>query len=92
MSEKRIEITGRFKKDLKRFRNNPKRLSALKSVLELLRRGDPLPVSLCTHRLLGEYEGCLECHIGPDYLLIWSEPFTDVIVLLRLGSHAELFR
>lgn len=85
-------MTGRFKKDLKRYQNRPKSLAALKSVLLRLQSGSPLPVSCRVHYLAGAYDGCLECHVGPDFLLIWIEPYSDEVKLLRLGSHAELFR
>lgn len=38
------------------------------------------------------YKGCMECHIQGDFLLIWFDPNTDIIELVRLGSHSELFR
>lgn len=41
--------------------------------------------------LMGNYGGCMECHIEGDFLLIWIDEATDVVGLLRLGSHAELF-
>ena len=43
------------------------------------------------HKLHGIYEGCMECHIEDDYLLIWIDETTDTIKLLRLGTHHELF-
>lgn len=44
------------------------------------------------HTLTGKYKNYMECHIGPDYLLIWYDKITDTIELVRLGSHSELFR
>ena len=44
------------------------------------------------HMLLGEYKGCMECHIEGDFLLIWIDEETDTIQLVRLGSHSELFK
>ena len=41
--------------------------------------------------LHGNYQGCMECHIQGDFLLIWIDPDTDIIELVRLGSHSELF-
>ena len=43
------------------------------------------------HRLIGEYKGCWECHIEGDYLLIWMDESAQIIRLLRLGNHSELF-
>ena len=41
--------------------------------------------------LQGKYKGCLECHIEGDFLLIWIDEERDIIELVRLGSHSELF-
>lgn len=43
------------------------------------------------HRLIGEYKACWECYIEGDYLLIWMDESAQIIRLLRLGSHSELF-
>lgn len=43
------------------------------------------------HRLIDEYKGCWECHIEGDYSLIWMDESAQIIRLLRLGSHSELF-
>ncbi|MBB3702416.1 type II toxin-antitoxin system YafQ family toxin [Alloprevotella rava] len=43
------------------------------------------------HSLLGEYKGCMECHVENDFLLIWMDETKGIIKLLRLGSHSELF-
>lgn len=42
--------------------------------------------------LTGQYNGCMECHVGNDYLLIWIDEDSDTIGLVRLGSHSELFK
>ena len=44
------------------------------------------------HPLSGKYKGCLKCHINGDFLLIWYDKNTNVIELVRLGSHSELFK
>lgn len=87
-----LRYTRQFKKDLKRFLNQPKKLEALNIVLDKLRRESPLPAEYRQHPLKGEYTGCLECHIEGDYLLIWYDEESDVIALFRLGSHSELFK
>ena len=89
---KELRYTGQFKKDLKRFLNQPKKLKALNEVLNLLRKGTPLPEKYRQHWLQGNYEGCLECHIEGDFLLIWYDETNNTIALVRLGSHSELFR
>lgn len=88
---KELRQTGQFKKDLKRILNNPRKVSALKVVLGLLRETGRLPKEYYPHLLTGIYRGHMECHIGSDFLLIWIDEREDVIKLVRLGSHSELF-
>ncbi|MDR1877367.1 MAG: type II toxin-antitoxin system YafQ family toxin [Flavobacteriaceae bacterium] len=86
----------KFKKDLKKFRNQPKKIQLINDCLELLANGgyENIPVNMRPHRLSGGYEGCWECHIQPDLLIIWKqvEESIFIISLVRLGSHAELFK
>lgn len=89
---KELRYTGQFKKDLKRFLNQPKKLRALNDVLEMLMMEAVLPEKYRAHMLHGNYEGCMECHIEGDFLLIWFDEELQRIALLRLGSHSELFR
>ena len=83
--------SSRFKKDYKRFRNNPRKKAALKVVLNLLANEQPIPPQYKPHMLQGNYKGCMECHIEGDFLLIWIDAQSDIIELVRLGSHSELF-
>lgn len=89
---KELRFTKQFKKDLKRYVNQPQKLEELKDVLDMLRNEVPLPKKYREHRLYGEYKGCSECHIEGDYLLIWYDEATSVIAIYRLGSHSELFK
>ena len=67
------------------------KLAELKKVLKMLEKENPLPRENLPHPLHGNYEGCIECHIQGDFLLIWVDPKTDIIELVRLGTHSELF-
>jgi mRNA interferase YafQ len=58
----------------------------------MLQKDIPIPPEYRPHLLQGEYKGCMECHIQGDYLLIWFDEENDVIELVRLGSHSELFK
>lgn len=91
---RRIEFTSKFKKDLKRLRNNEAKLSKVANVIELLAQGEDIPASMRPHKLIGNYAGHLELHVEGDLLLIWLEK-TELgdmtIYLVRLGSHSELF-
>ncbi|MBO4596671.1 MAG: type II toxin-antitoxin system YafQ family toxin [Bacteroidaceae bacterium] len=51
----------------------------------------PIPPEYKPHKLIGEYEGCWECHIKGDFLLIWIDEVNDIIEFVRFGSHSELF-
>ncbi|MBO5296046.1 MAG: type II toxin-antitoxin system YafQ family toxin [Candidatus Homeothermus sp.] len=88
---KKLKASSQYKKDYKRFRNNPKKIGKLFSVLELLKNEQPLPEENRPHMLTGNYAGHMECHIEGDFLLIWFDPESDEIDLVRLGSHSELF-
>lgn len=88
---KKLKPTGQYKKDYKRFRNNPRKVEKLFRILELLQNELPIPEEHRPHPLTGDYAGHMECHIESDFLLIWFDPDTDEINLVRLGSHSELF-
>ena len=88
---KKLQPTTQYKKDYKKYRNNPKKVEALKTVLEMLINDQPIPEAYRPHKLHGEYKGCVECHIEGDFLLIWIDEETGTIELVRLGSHSELF-
>lgn len=89
---KKLHPTTQYKKDYKRFRNNPKKLAKLMAVLNMLQSEIPIPAEYDLHMLTGNYAGYMECHIEGDFLLIWFDREADQIDLVRLGSHSELFR
>ncbi len=88
---KSLKASSQFKKDYKRFRNNPKKVKKLFEILNLLKNESAIPETYRPHLLTGNYAGHMECHIEGDFLLIWFDPNTDQIDLVRLGSHSELF-
>ena len=88
---KRLKQSKQFKKDLKRIQNNPRKLFSLNVVIGLLRETGTVPREYHPHLLTGIYRGYMECHIGSDFLLIWIDEREDVIKLVRLGNHSELF-
>ena len=72
----------------------PNQLAKLRKLYELvdkLRKNEPIPAEYRPHMLIGDYTGHMECHIENDFLLIWYDKDADVIKLIRLGSHSELF-
>lgn len=89
---KKLHPSTQYKKDYKRFRNNPNKIAKLMAVLNMLQSEVPIPAEYSPHMLTGNYADHMECHIEGDFLLIWFDPETDQIDLVRLGSHSELFR
>lgn len=88
---KELRFSTQYKKDAKRFRNQPKKMEKVAEILRMLRDEIPIPESYRPHLLTGNYAGCMECHIEGDFLLIWIDETDNLIGVLRLGSHSELF-
>ncbi len=86
----RLLTTTRFKRDVNRARKRGRDLDKLWSVTELLLSSQELPSRYRPHRLSGPWSSYRECHIEPDWLLIWGYR-DDALVLVRTGSHADLF-
>ena len=87
----KLKPSTKFKKDLKRYQNKPSKLAALETVFKHLRKNGMVPASYKPHKLHGVYEGCIECHVEDNFLLIWIDETTNTIKLVRLGTHHELF-
>lgn len=81
---------GQFKKDYKRAKKQRKNLAELRSVVEMLAGREPLPPKHRDHNLYGQWNKHRECHIAPDWLLIYRID-SDDLILERTGSHSELF-
>ena len=88
---KTIHYNTKAKKDLKKYRGDIRLMAALYEVLDLLKNGETVPGRYRPHELTGNYKGCVECHVGGDFLLIWIDTVTDMVEIVRLGSHSELF-
>jgi mRNA interferase YafQ len=86
-----LKLSGQFKKDLKKYKHKPEQLDALEKILEILQRGKPIPTEFKPHMLTGDYKGHMECHVQNDLLLIWFDKASDTVVLVRFGSHSEIF-
>lgn len=86
-----IHYTTRFKKDIKRLKKQGKKFEYFKQIIQKLVMEQPLPDKCRDHMLIGNYTGSRECHIAPDWLLIYEISDSELI-LIRSGSHAELFR
>lgn len=86
-----LRFSSQYKKDAKRYRNQPKKMELVANILRMLRDEIPVPKEYNPHMLKGDYKGCMECHIEGDFLLIWIDEMDNTIGVLRLGSHSELF-
>ena len=85
-----IVYASQFKRDYKKRRHESGLDELLEAVLDSLIADVPLPPKLRDHALKGGYSGCRECHLKPDFLLIYIVS-TREVRLVRLGSHSELF-
>ena len=85
-----IRRTSQFKRDVRRAGRRRKDLEKLKRVIERLAAGEPLEAKHRDHALGGVYRGTRDCHIEPDWVLIY-ELAGDDLVLIRTGTHADLF-
>ena len=87
-----IKYHTMFKKDFKRIKKRGYDISRLEKIVELLANEVPLPEQFKDHNLSGSYNGFRECHIAPDWLLIYQVNNNElVLVLSRTGSHSDLF-
>lgn len=91
-----IKRSSQFKADFRQIKADPRHTAdidnLLAMVLALLVADRSLPESCRDHDLVGEWRGYRECHIKPDLLLIYGKHDADVLRLVRLGSHSNLFK
>ena len=89
---RKIRYHRLFKKDYKRVKKRGYNLKLLEDVLSLLVKGETLPQEYHDHPLIGNYAGVRECHIKPDWLLIYKMDDNGLTVIaMRTGSHSDLF-
>lgn len=87
-----IVISNEFKKDLKLAKKRGLKINHLKEVIDTLANSQPLNEKYRDHNLSGEYSGFRECHIEPDWLLIYRVEDRELeLFLFRTGSHSDLF-
>lgn len=87
-----IKYETTFKKDFKRVVRRGYDIKLLEKVIELLANEETLPEKYKDHSLIGDYADCRECHITPDWLLIYQVNDDELILYLtRTGTHSDLF-
>jgi len=85
-----VRVTSRFKKEVKKAEKQQKDMRRLRDVIDMLQSEAPLPENNFDHALTGNYVGHRECHISPDWLLIYKIE-KAYLILVRTGSDSGLF-
>ena len=83
-------IGGQFRRDVKLAEKRGKDMAKLREIILLLVEGTPLPARYKDHPLAGDWKDCRDCHIEPDWLLIYKVD-GDAVYLVRTGTHSDLF-
>ncbi len=87
-----VKPTSKFQRDVKRAERRGYDISLMTDVIKMLAVGETLPRRFKDHDLSGDYIGCRECHITPDWLLIYRISQEKLILVLsRTGTHSDLF-
>lgn len=87
-----IKRTKQFRKDVKRMLKQGKDIELLLDIVKQLQNGESLPEKNRDHNLVGNYAGFRECHVEPDWLLVYKKTESVLILTLsRTGSHSDLF-
>lgn len=87
-----LVTTSKFRKDLKRLRRRGADLEKLDEVLKTLQREELLAARFCDHELKGDFVGFRECHVEPDWLLVYAVDRGQLILTAsRTGTHSDLF-
>ena len=84
------DFTTRFRRDLKRQEKRRKDIPKLKALVKVICRDGDAPLHNRPHNLTGNYVGWRECHIEPDWLLIYAVD-DDSVTFFRTGTHSDLF-
>lgn len=87
-----IKYQTAFKKDFKRIKKRGYDMKLLETVIGIIVEGKPLPAEYKDHGLSGDYKGCRECHISPDWLLVYEVIEEELLLYLtRTGTHSDIF-
>ncbi len=86
-----IAITRQYKKDIERLQKQGKDLAKLNEVIKKLAIDSPLTLKYRDHGLTGEWKLFRECHIEPDWLLVYQKTNDNILKLIETGSHSEIF-
>ena len=84
--------TSQFKKDYKLAKKRGKDITKLNALLRKIIAGTPLEPHHKQHRLQGDWKPAWECHVEPNWLLIWDDEDAERLKFLRTGTHSDLFK
>lgn len=88
----RLEMTKKFKRDYKLCKKRGLDMSLLSDIVDTLLKEEPLPERCRDHALTGNYDGFRECHIQPDWLLVYAVKREELVLTTsRTGTHSDLF-
>ena len=86
-----ISYTNKFDKDVKRCVKRGLNIAKLQEATRILAAEGALPMRYHPHKLSGDYAGCWECHIEPNWLMVWQQNDTELTLLfMRTGTHSDL--
>lgn len=88
----KIIPTSKFQKDLRRIQKRGYDMSLITNVIKIIASGEEIPSKYREHKLSGNYSSCRECHITPDWLMIYELVEDDLLLYLtRTRTHSDLF-
>ncbi|MDE5565131.1 MAG: type II toxin-antitoxin system YafQ family toxin [Oscillospiraceae bacterium] len=92
MKKYEIKPSSTYKRELRKMAKQHKDMSLLNTIITKLANGEPLPEQNRDHELTGNFKGCRECHIQPNWLLVYEIREGELLLyLLRTGSHSDIF-
>ena len=94
-----LKKTSRFKANLKLARKRGLNISVLEEIIDKLMRDEPIEAKYHNHELLGKFKGIWECHIQPNWLLLYLKDYDEeadkkvlVLTLVDTGTHSDIFK
>ncbi len=89
----KLIYTGEFKRNVKKCVKRGYDLTLLQNVISILQMKGELPKEYSPHKLMGNYKGYWECHVMPDWLLLWKQNDKELILTLyKTGTHSDIFQ
>lgn len=88
----RLSYSNKFKKSLKKCYKRGLDVEKLRTVVEILVETGTLPLQYRPHKLTGKFSGTWECHIEPDWLLVWKQNDNELtLLMIETGTHSDIF-